>query len=108
MNTLISSTSYLGNAVKISVGKAIFDHMLNCPVDALPASLEDVCWSPLSMISALPRGNVTAPNTNELKRSTLFRTVLISIVFPLAGLMVSRKNDLNQQWKTMPLFFDRH
>src|SRR6266568_6974504 len=31
-----------GNVVEVSVGKAVFDHMLNCPVDALPTGLENV------------------------------------------------------------------
>src|ERR1035437_1752947 len=32
----------LGNANQVSVGNAVFDHMLNRSVDALPAGLEDI------------------------------------------------------------------
>ena len=32
----------LGNTVEVPVGKAVFDHMLNSPVDAIPTGLEDI------------------------------------------------------------------
>src|SRR6266568_1976084 len=50
---------------------------------------------------------VTEQNTNDLKRSRRFSTVLMSIVFSLGGLMVSRKNNRNRQWKAMLLFYSQ-